>query len=72
LDDYITKDLNLSATNVTQYQGGPRIEILSEHLETANLIRYYKSCDAFVLPTHAEGSMISLYVYTCEDVVNDL
>jgi glycosyltransferase involved in cell wall biosynthesis len=36
-------------------EGGPRIEIVSEHLPSWQLVSFYKSCDAFVLSTHAEG-----------------
>jgi glycosyltransferase involved in cell wall biosynthesis len=32
-----------------------RIEIVSEHLPTKELVALYSSCDAFVLSTHAEG-----------------
>lgn len=32
-----------------------RIEIVSDHLPTQELVSLYSSCDAFVLSTHAEG-----------------
>jgi glycosyltransferase involved in cell wall biosynthesis len=34
---------------------GPRIEILNTHLSSEEMVMFYQSCDAFVLPTHAEG-----------------
>ena len=34
---------------------GPRIEIVSDHLTSVQLVSFYKACDAFVLSTHAEG-----------------
>lgn len=35
--------------------GSTRIEVVSEHLPTKELVSLYSSCDAFVLSTHAEG-----------------
>ena len=33
----------------------PTIEVVSEHLSSKELAMFYRSCDAFVLPTHGEG-----------------
>lgn len=33
----------------------PAIEVVSEHLSSKELAMFYRSCDAFVLPTHGEG-----------------
>lgn len=33
----------------------PTIEVVSEHLSNKELAMFYRSCDAFVLPTHGEG-----------------
>jgi glycosyltransferase involved in cell wall biosynthesis len=54
IDDHLQSvSLPLSA----HYDGihGPRIEILNSHLSSEELLLFYRSCDAFVLPTHAEG-----------------
>jgi glycosyltransferase involved in cell wall biosynthesis len=34
---------------------GPKIEILNHHLTSEQMVMFYQCCDAFVLPTHAEG-----------------
>ena len=53
VDDHLTwRGLPLSRRNVSN---STRIEIVSEHLPTKELVSLYSSCDAFVLPTHAEG-----------------
>ena len=54
IDDHLSwRNLPLSRrANVTN---STRIEIVSEHLPTKELVSLYASCDAFVLSTHAEG-----------------
>lgn len=43
---------------------GPKIEILNSHLSPGEMVMFYRSCDSFVLPTHAEGScQILLFSY---------
>lgn len=39
---------------------GPRIEVVSEHLSSSQLVMFYRACDSFVLPTHGEGIALSL------------
>ena len=45
---------NLSA-DVLSNRKPPRIEVVSEHLPSWQLVAFYKTCDAFVLSTHGEG-----------------
>lgn len=54
IDDHLALS-GLPNSNASDGHNGPRIEIVSEHLPSWQLVTFYKSCDAFVLPTHAEG-----------------
>jgi hypothetical protein len=47
--------LGSSSSDTSSHHNGPRIEIVSEHLPSWQLVSFYKACDAFVLSTHAEG-----------------
>lgn len=40
-----------------------RIEIVSEHLSSKQLLQFYENCDAFVLPTHGEGIFDLVYFF---------
>lgn len=54
IDDHLE---SVELPHSTHYDGinGPRIEILNSHLSSEEMVMFYQSCDAFVLPTHAEG-----------------
>lgn len=52
IDEHLLS-VNLPVSN--SLENGPRIEIVSNHLESWDIVRFYKSCDSFVLPTHGEG-----------------
>lgn len=54
IDDHLAYR-GLPTSNTSDGKNGPRIEIVSEHLPSWQLVSFYKSCDAFVLSTHAEG-----------------
>lgn len=44
---------NLPLSRRSDDPNATRIEIVSEHLPTKELVALYASCDAFVLSTHA-------------------
>eukprot|EP00602_Paraphysomonas_sp_CaronLab_P000321 CAMPEP_0185031604 /NCGR_PEP_ID=MMETSP1103-20130426/19159_1 /TAXON_ID=36769 /ORGANISM="Paraphysomonas bandaiensis, Strain Caron Lab Isolate" /LENGTH=1396 /DNA_ID=CAMNT_0027567171 /DNA_START=153 /DNA_END=4340 /DNA_ORIENTATION=- len=54
IDDHL-KWRGLPVSDASDGKSGPRIEIVAEHLPSWQLVMFYKACDAFVLPTHAEG-----------------
>ena len=57
IDDHL-KWRGLPVSDASDGKSGPRIEIVAEHLPSWQLVMFYKACDAFVLPTHAEGAVI--------------
>ena len=55
IDDHL-RYRGLPVSDASDGKSGPRIEILSDHLPSSQLVMFYKSCDAFVLSTHGEGA----------------